>query len=99
MSRRNLLGLPERRPTLPHGLGTTGSGIPCIDPGGGGWFGRMAEQSPLAGYEPKNPIEISSQHTSINVPFLHGETISIPSSATCPPLLRLVTQTLWMREQ
>ena len=46
----------------------TESGIPCIDPGGGGWFGRTAEQSPLTGYEPKNLIEISSQHTPINFP-------------------------------
>ena len=52
---------------FPDGLETE-SGITCIDPGGGGWFGRMAEQSPVTGYEPKNLIEISSQHTPINFP-------------------------------
>ena len=67
MSCRNLLGLPGRRSTFPDGLETE-SGIPCIDPRGGGWFGRMAEQSPVTGYEPKNLIEISSQHTPINFP-------------------------------
>ena len=46
MSCRKLLGLPERRSTFPDGLETR-TGIPCIDPGGGGWFGRMAKQSPL----------------------------------------------------
>ena len=46
MSCRNLLGLPERRSSYPDGLETE-SGIPCIDPRGGGWFGRLAEQSPL----------------------------------------------------
>ena len=44
---------PERRFTFPDGLETE-SGIPCIDPSGGGWFGRVAEQSPLTGQEPKN---------------------------------------------
>ena len=47
MSRRNLLGLPEGRPIVPDGLEKE-SGIPCIDPGGGGWFGRVAAQSPFA---------------------------------------------------
>ena len=46
MSCRNLLGLPERRSTLPDGLETE-SEIHCNDPGGGVWFGRRAEQSPL----------------------------------------------------
>ena len=40
------LGQPDRRPTFPDRLETE-PGIPCIDPGGGGWFGRLAEQSPL----------------------------------------------------
>ena len=48
MSCRNLLGLPQRRSIFPDGLETE-SGIPCIDPGGCGWFGRVAEQSPLTG--------------------------------------------------
>ena len=47
MSCRNLLGLPERRPIIPDGLEKE-SGIPCTDPGGNGWFGRVAAQSPLA---------------------------------------------------
>ena len=67
MSCRNLLGVPERRSTFPDGLEKE-SGIPCIDPGGGGWFDRLVDQSPLTGYEPKNLIEISSQHTPINFP-------------------------------
>ena len=46
MSCRNLLGMPERRSVFPDGPETE-SGITCIDPGGGGWFGRMAEQLPL----------------------------------------------------
>ena len=57
---RNLLGMPERRSTFPRGMETE-LGISFIDPDGG-WFGRMAEQSPLTGYEPKNLIDISSQH-------------------------------------
>ena len=61
MSCRNLLGLPDRRPTFPDRLETEPS-TPCIDPGGGGWFGRVAEQSPLTSYEPNNLIEISNQH-------------------------------------
>ena len=65
MSCRNLLGLPDRRPIFPDRLETE-SGIPCVDPGSGGSFGRMAEQSRLTGCEPKNLIEISSQHTPIN---------------------------------
>ena len=44
MSCRNLLGLPDRRSIFPDGQETE-SGIPCIDPGGGGWFGQVAEQS------------------------------------------------------
>ena len=67
MSCRNLLGLPDRQPTFPDRLETE-PGIPFIDPGGGGWFGRVAEQSPLTGYERNNLIEISSQHTPINFP-------------------------------
>ena len=47
MSCRILLGLPERRPIIPEGQEKE-SGIPCIDPGGGGWFGRVAAQSPFA---------------------------------------------------
>ena len=46
MSCRNFLGLPDRRPTFRDRLETE-PGITCRDPGAGGWFGRMAEQSPL----------------------------------------------------
>ena len=35
---------------------------------GGLCFGRLAEQSPLAGYEPKSLIEVSCEHTPINLP-------------------------------
>ena len=52
MSCRNHLGLPQGRSIFPDGQETE-SGIPCINPGGGGWFGRVAEQSPLTGCEPK----------------------------------------------
>ena len=37
-------------------------------PQGGLLFGRLAEQSPLTGYEPKTLIEVSSEHTPINLP-------------------------------
>ena len=40
----------------------------CADPGCGSLFGRVAEQSPLTGYEPKSLIEVSSEHTPINFP-------------------------------
>ena len=68
MSCRNLLGLPLRHSTFPDPMETE-PGIPCIDPSGGGWFGPVAEQSPLTGHEPNNLIEISSQHTPINFVF------------------------------
>ena len=45
MSCRNLLGLPDRDSSFPDRLETE-SGIPCIEPGGDGWFGRMAEPRP-----------------------------------------------------
>ena len=40
----------------------------CADPRNGSWFGRMAEQSPMTGYELKDLIEISGEHTPINFP-------------------------------
>ena len=67
MSGRNLLGLPERQFTFLDGLETQ-SGMHCHDPGGGAWFGRMAEQSPLTSSEPNSLIEISSQNTPIIFP-------------------------------
>ena len=39
---------------------------------GGFCFGRLAEQSPLTGYEPKPLIEVSSEHTPINLPSTKG---------------------------
>ena len=36
--------------------------------GGGSWFGRVAEQSHLTGYEPNSLIESSSEHRPINFP-------------------------------
>ena len=92
MSCRNLLGLPQRRSTFPDGLETE-SGIPCTDPSGGGWFVRVAQQSPLTGHEPKRSPANTRRST-----FLRGETVSIPTSTTRPPLPRLTTQTPWMRE-
>ena len=67
MSSRSLLGLPGRHSTFPRGLETE-SGIHCKDPGGEAWFGPMAEQSLLTGYEPKCLIVISSLHTPIIFP-------------------------------
>ena len=90
-SDRNLLGLRERQFTFADGLETE-SEIHCNDPGGGAWFGRMAEQSPLTGY-----IKISSEYTRRST-FLHEETVSTQTSTTCPPELRLMIQTLWMRK-
>ena len=62
MSHRNLLGLPDNPPRFSRLLETE-LGANCADPWGGSWFGRKAEQSPLTGYEPKDLIEISSEHT------------------------------------
>ena len=35
-------------------------------------LGRLAEQSSLTGYEPKSLIEVSSEHTPINLPSRKG---------------------------
>ena len=35
---------------------------------GGSWCVRMAEQSPLTGYEPNSLIEVTSEHTLIHFP-------------------------------
>ena len=67
MSCRNLLGLPDRRPTFADRLETE-LGKTCDDPRSGGSFGRLTEQFPLTGYEPNNLIEISREHTPINFP-------------------------------
>ena len=39
---------------------------PGVTPQGGLLFDRMAERSPLTGYEPNSLIEVSSEHTPIN---------------------------------
>ena len=39
---------------------------------GGLCLGRLAEQSPLTGYEPKSLIEVISEHTPINLPSKQG---------------------------
>ena len=67
ISHRNLLGLPANPPRFPTFLETE-SGTNCADPRCGSWFRRVAEQSPLTGYEPNSLIEVSSEYTPINVP-------------------------------
>ena len=46
----------------------TESGETCADPRSGSLFGRMADQSPITGFEPKDLIEISSEYTPIHFP-------------------------------
>ena len=65
MSHRNLLGLHANPPHFPCLLETE-LGANCADPRSGSWFGRMAEQRPLTGYEPNSLLEISSEYTPIN---------------------------------
>ena len=72
MFRRNVLGVPDPFPpflsTPPFTQPSlqTGIGLTCADPRGGPLFGRMAEQSRLTSYEPKNLVEVSSEHTPID---------------------------------
>ena len=66
MFHRNLLGVPDP-PLFPTTL-VTESGTTCADPRSGSWFDRMAEQRFLLGFEPKDLIEISSEHTPIKFP-------------------------------
>ena len=40
---------------------------PCATLQGRLILGRLAEQSPLTGYEPKSPIEVSGEHTPIDL--------------------------------
>ena len=47
-------------------LNTSISQKPCATSQGGLLFGRLAEHSPLAGYEPNSLIEFGSEHTPIN---------------------------------
>ena len=73
MFRRTRLEVPDPFPSFcstPHPtqssmLMTEMSMNPCASPPGGVLFGRIAEQSPLTGYEPKSRIEVSSEHTPI----------------------------------
>ena len=46
----------------------TKSGTTCADPRSGSWLGQVAEQSLTTGNDPKDLIEISSEHTPINFP-------------------------------
>ena len=65
-------------PTFAHGSSTSPSLLhPSMSPStaplqGGLCFGRLAEQSPLTGYEPKSLIEVSSEHTPIILPSRRG---------------------------
>ena len=67
LSHRNLLGLFDNPLRFPDVL-VTELGANCADPRSGSWFGRMAEQSPLTGFEPNNLIEISGEYTPFNYP-------------------------------
>ena len=65
-------------PTLASSPATTPSQLfswtssTTAPPQGGLLFGRLAEQSPLTGCEPKSLIEVSSEHTPINLPSRKG---------------------------
>ena len=52
--------------TAPSLLFPSASSTPAA-PQGGWLFGRLAERSPLTGYEPKTTIEVSTEHTPINL--------------------------------
>ena len=45
---------------------------PCAAPRGGMLFGRLVDLSSLTGYEPKTCIEVSSEHTPINIRRPHN---------------------------
>ena len=60
----NLLGVPGPLPLFPTTLFME-SATTCADPRSGSWFGRVAEQRTLTGYEPQDLIETSSEHTPI----------------------------------
>ena len=67
MFHRNLSGLLDHLLAFPATL-VTESGETCADPRSGSLFGRMADQSPITGFEPKDLIEISSEYTPIHFP-------------------------------
>ena len=85
MSCRNLLGLPEGRPIIPDGLEKE-SGIPCIAPGGGGWFGRVAAQSPFA-KRTSNAFSEASRRTNKELGIIElfnlGESSQSVQCTTC----------------
>ena len=69
----SLFPTPFRAPTpnpmsTPSLLYPSTSPNPCATPQGGLFCGRLAEQSPPTGCEPKSLIEVSSEHTPINLP-------------------------------
>ena len=80
MLRRTLLDVPDRfpsfcstpPPTQSSLLNTGMSMNRCATPSGSLFFGRVAEQSLLTGYETKSLIEVSSEHTPINFPSRKG---------------------------
>ena len=90
MSCRSVLGLPDRRPTFRVPLETE-LGITCADPRGGGWFGRMTEQSPLTGYEDASftrfkVYEIQSQRQEVYCAYLdHTRLFSLLGCARSKP--------------
>ena len=61
MSCHNIQGLPDDPPRFPDVL-VTEFIANWADPRCGSWFGRMAELSPLTGYDPNSLIEISSEY-------------------------------------
>ena len=63
--------------------------IPAVVAGLAEWLSSPRSQV----IEPKRSPANTRRST-----FLHGETVSVPTSTTRPPLPRLTTQTPWMRE-
>ena len=59
---------PMTTPSLLHPSASSTTATPQ----GGLLFGRLAEQSPLTGYERKSLIEVSSEHTPIFLPSRKG---------------------------
>ena len=66
------------------------SGIPCIDPGGRG-------TDPVHKFWAQER-DRHDQPTHAGHSLFQEETVHVPTSTTCAPLLRLVSWTLWMRE-
>ena len=71
-------------PSTPNSLLMTGiRRPPGATPPGGLLCGRLAESTPLTGYEPKTCIDLSIEHTPINYPT--GETASTSRTTTKAP--------------